>query len=530
MKKTLHLHTTGEYLEQMTNDFFASGNFKNAIALLLSGDIGEIGVTKYITGRLKFTGSTKDPKGVQLEDVDSNEEVKKAVAIGVYTLYKEIKDRIYYYRPIIKEFVPELFEYVDDKLFKEYLASYVLDTLGWTVNPYGEYTSTNSGVMLQDGRIIEVNYMGHSDLYQDLYLVGLSKVTDWIDDNENIHISSGELNGTVYHQLRGIYDRQHLPTTEQLRALFLLQDKFNRGMEIGTKILEYYQELHEEKGQKHANLLYVKEFFSNIKTPKIYGDQPNFNRVGTLFLRTSPHESLPGILTSTVVSSQEEADKAIQEQQKKFEQYKYLTDFTTFDGKVVNHNKLKFFYQQLLEGKNGVAHIDSTGVSYSLSKNQGDVVLGKKGDSTLDSDEYNKLVSDILNPLYNTIQKPLQVEFVVTAQHEIYVVQLRVLKNNPEKTIILTEPDTVLIKGKTFSKGTLDEVSIQDILVVEEDALSEELVGKKALVVEADVAFSHILALSKMLNIPSIYGTGKVDFQGKDKVKFVAYNQNAWIL
>jgi hypothetical protein len=49
---------------------------------------------------------------------------------------------------------------------------------------------------------------------------------------------------------------------------------------------------------------------------------------------------------------------------------------------------------------------------------------------------------------------------------------------------------------------------------VEQDCSSEMLISKKALIVENHTNFSH-LALSKALNIPSIYGTGKIILGGK---------------
>jgi hypothetical protein len=50
---------------------------------------------------------------------------------------------------------------------------------------------------------------------------------------------------------------------------------------------------------------------------------------------------------------------------------------------------------------------------------------------------------------------------------------------------------------------------------VEQDCSSEMLISKKALIVENHTNFSHILALSKALNIPSIYRTGKIILGGK---------------
>jgi hypothetical protein len=49
---------------------------------------------------------------------------------------------------------------------------------------------------------------------------------------------------------------------------------------------------------------------------------------------------------------------------------------------------------------------------------------------------------------------------------------------------------------------------------VEQDCSSEMLISKKALIVETTLTL-HILALSKALNIPSIYRTGKIILGGK---------------
>jgi hypothetical protein len=82
--------------------------------------------------------------------------------------------------------------------------------------------------------------------------------------------------------------------------------------------------------------------------------------------------------------------------------------------------------------------------------------------------------------------------------------------------------------GKTFSKGR-GTINVKDILVIDSDGESELLLGKKALIVKEDVEFSHILALSKALRIPSIYGTGDVDLPSEGDVDFIAYNKTGWI-
>ena len=83
-------------------------------------------------------------------------------------------------------------------------------------------------------------------------------------------------------------------------------------------------------------------------------------------------------------------------------------------------------------------------------------------------------------------------------------------------------------KGKTFSKGT-KEVDVNNILILQSDGDSELILGKEALVIKDDVEFSHILALSKALKIPSIFATGEFQLPMEGKVKFYAYNEEAWI-
>lgn len=109
----------------------------------------------------------------------------------------------------------------------------------------------------------------------------------------------------------------------------------------------------------------------------------------------------------------------------------------------------------------------------------------------------------------------------------VWIVQLRILENNAEETVILNKPEETLIIGKTFSKGII-EVDTDKILILDSDGDSELLLGKEALIVKEDVEFSHILALSKALRIPSIFATGDFELP-EGKVRFTAYNKEAWI-
>jgi len=130
--------------------------------------------------------------------------------------------------------------------------------------------------------------------------------------------------------------------------------------------------------------------------------------------------------------------------------------------------------------------------------------------------------------LYEDIDKTIQVEFVLS-DNVVYVVQLRLLRNNAERTVVVHTPEDTFLTGKTFSQGVLENVNVEEILVLDSDGDSELLLGKKALIVKNEVEFSHILALSKALRIPSIFATGDFELPKTGEVKFYAYGPTGWV-
>lgn len=159
------------------------------------------------------------------------------------------------------------------------------------------------------------------------------------------------------------------------------------------------------------------------------------------------------------------------------------------------------------------------------------IVKGKKGDVEL-SDSHYQYLYEISKELSDSLKKPIQLEFVIdNFINRLYIVQLRILENHYEETVIKNKPtEGIIYEGLTFSKG-VEELDSDKILVVEEDCDSHFLLdgNYSALIVENEIPHSHILALSKALKIPSMYGTGKVDLSKYKKVKFVAYNKKSWI-
>jgi hypothetical protein len=114
-------------------------------------------------------------------------------------------------------------------------------------------------------------------------------------------------------------------------------------------------------------------------------------------------------------------------------------------------------------------------------------------------------------------------------KQDVYVVQLRLLENNHSR--FDTDPNNltnIVGVGQTFSKGN-EVVKIEDILIVDADADSEALLGKKALIVKENVEFSHILALSKSLRIPSVFNIETLVLDGVKEVRFIAEGITAYI-
>ena len=192
----------------------------------------------------------------------------------------------------------------------------------------------------------------------------------------------------------------------------------------------------------------------------------------------------------------------------------------------VGYNEFHLFYQEFIDGKNGVCHINENGFIYDLSTKQGDVVNGVKSGEHL-SDKALVALTKYAHEIFTEFNEPLQLEFVVN-EDAVTIVQMRFLKKKENKKEI-KKPANVYATGKTFSEGDIT-IDVSEILVVDKDTKAEDLIGKHALIVKQDVAFSHILALSLRLDIPSMYAMGE-DFKlpNKGKVMFVAINKESWI-
>jgi hypothetical protein len=253
----------------------------------------------------------------------------------------------------------------------------------------------------------------------------------------------------------------------------------------------------------------LKKYYKDINLPK-FSKEPIEGVKNCL--RTSPKYSLPGLLESIFDIKED----SLNEIQRTFDKHK----------DVISGNELHAFYQEYIEGYNGVFHYDNDGFRYDVSINQGDIVKGKKGNANVSETAIRKLEA-FGKDLFADFERPIQVEFVIHSD-DFTVVQLRLLQNNAERTVRVSRPEECYVIGKTFSKGTI-EVDVNNILILQSDGDSKLLLGKEALIIKDDVEFSHILALSKALKIPSIFATGEFQLPSEGKVKFYAYNEEAWI-
>lgn len=396
-----------------------------------------------------------------------------------------------------------------------------------SLSSIGKYDNLN-GVIISDGTFIQCEgFNQHRFVYPLLRSLGLVTCGDWMYDESAIHVSSSQLSGKVAYDIEragdGISIKQ-LATKEQLNTLFALRKQldgiYGKNDKITRVLYDYHSRL-VTHGGKYNGLSFLKKYYKDIRFPEFCKHVKDVNWKKPVCIRTSPDQSLPGLLNSKFNVTLSNYKKAIQDIKEDYKKYADLRE----------DNRIHFFFQQQLEGINGVCHVRGREAkfSYSASATRGDIVQGKSGKAKL-SKQHQKELRKIAVELHEDFNSSIQLEFVVS-DDKLYIVQFRLLYNEPEEGLLLYSkpPKKTICMGTTFSISKEFEVNTNDILVVESDGDSSLLIGKKALVVTTDVEFSHLLALSKALGIPSMYNTGKLRLPRNKKVKFVSYNTIAWI-
>jgi hypothetical protein len=549
---TLHFWTTGESYMGLMDDFFRSGEFEKYHLLLGDGNLDRPQKKLAFSYRMKLSGDTRTEEGLSCEFLpdepeDFNETLYYAIRTAIVSANRK-EDRWNNKTMEIREIaksgyrdIVTLLEYFTVEEIYQRCYKYIIEEEGYTLTTLYDAITQNdqtiSGLLMRNGEFAQCGYQDHVSLYPVLVQLGLVKGEDRLDCDA-VSISSNMLCGAAAFGLESLHfdlnENYHL-TDEQMTELWRLREYHLRHYSSSEKrsVSEGMREFFcykQAMGTKYGNIMFLKKFFPHIKTCEVSKDF----RIDwkSNFVRTSPVYSIPGLLNSIKANDEKEAHNAVIKIQQDFEKYK----------EVRGKNRINWFYQEYLEGKNGVlnciktrevskgyareyANLMEYDIKIACSSVQGDIVGGKKSNFEISLDDQSAL-RKIARELATTFEEDIQLEFVRVAEGDIRIVQFRTLKGSPQVNFEpqKEELEKAIVIGKTFSKpyysNNGEEVNTDDILVVEEDCDSEALLGKKALLVENDTNFSHILALSKALNIPSIYGTGKVDLPKDKKVWF----------
>ncbi len=530
--QTLHFYTVGEDFTRLLRNFIEEGRVAAVYEILTDGGLPKNLLQDFFDGRYKFTGTTQnggDLDVVNDESGDFSDGLEQCIRSlladidlerhDVVRLLTEFKDHKNVYALCKIYSVDELTRRFGTNVLNSFTISMIQER-GFGVHLFEHLhcvSEFNDGLLLPSGDLITCGYQEHNQLYPFLCDLGLIRVSDWTDCDETIHISSRQISGTLAYHLESPY-REGLDenlTENQLHAIFklrkILTSAYGSNDKVTKLLLEYttHQESH---GGKWNNLSFLSKYYKShlFKLPR-FSKEP-INNVPNC-IRTSPRFSLPGLLESKF----EISENSIKELEETFAQYKYVRP----------GNKLYYFYQEYIDGPNGVFHYDSEGFRYSISENRGDIVQGKTGNYSISETALRKL-EKIAKELYDDLDKDIQVEFVL-CNDDVYILQLRLLENQPERTVVVHQLEDAYALGKTFSQGVLYNVDVNDILVLDSDGDSSLLLNKKALVIKSNVEFSHILALSKALKIPSIFATGNFELPKSGEVKFYAYGPTGWV-
>ncbi|BAV39209.1 hypothetical protein BPT24_084 [Tenacibaculum phage pT24] len=543
---SLSFYALGEDLTRQIQDNISSGEFHIALEIILSGglDINDEKHMVYILGFFRkafiLAGDTRTEEGIYItpqHDISELETANEMLYTGWRTLLSRLNRdyRVSYETYQIEYVLDNDFDDRDvtalKKVFKaETLGTIFRDSI-FIDNNFGVYSMDNvneypltqeqklrNGVITQCGLFIECGFEGHVDLYPLLHATGLSSTDSWFDSNERkvLHISSGQVKcnylGNVLERNWMMDKKKHKPTEEQLKMLYHMRNHFNEfyacGRTTSKALLDYVIE--EEKcGAKFGSLAFLSRF-KDVSIPE-YSKTP---LDGKYALRTSPNKSMGGILTSYFGISTEKCEETIKTMESEYEKYKDLRP----------QNEFHYFYQREVEGYIGVANVYDGKFDIAISDKRDDIVGGKVSEIKV-----SKLVSDYIERLIMELSKDfesdVQIEFCFDG-FNIHILQLRVTSTQSIKDVKVPS-DAIL--GTSHCRGSNMAIP-EKVLVIDSECESKELIDKEILIVRENVVFSHILALSKSLNIPSIYGVGKdFDLEGVELVKINTLGKQGFV-
>lgn len=540
---TVSFYTTGKEMNGTIKDIFNEGNYHSALEVLREGGFNIHQCRAFFMNAIQIEGDTRKDGifGVEAKAYSKKKFAKILEAsIHLFTRQKmsfSVEDLLsnqrksYAYRDSnFQKNVDALFELFPIEVIKATIFERRLRRKGYRIVKKIEGWNFD-GVILKDGTIVKCGHQMHNQLYPLLYDYNKVDYPDWTEDNESVHISSSQMSGTLAYQLENYHDwgddRNKNLTPEILKVI---RDNHNElsfygmGGSVMGKLMEFY-EAEAEHGGKFGKLTFLKNCYPNIKLPKFSKEE--IKGVKNC-IRTSPRLSMAGLLTSKFDID----ENSIKEIEADWEKYKHVVGKVKYIGGEEGYtNKLHYFYQEYLEGVNGVAHFrgrdEEAEFTYDCSENRGDIVDGKKGEITLHISKEVEL-KEIAQQLHKDIGRDIQLEFVIH-NDEVYIVQMRTLEKSNEYRSYPIDEDRVIAKGKSFSMKSESKLTVDDVLIIDEDCESELVIGKKAVIVRNDVEFSHALALSFSLKIPSIYGVGK-DFELPEVFNIDANGRDGYIL
>ena len=555
----LHFWTTGEAYTKLVYNFFREGEFDRVEKLVDEGNLGPDQINLVFRGRFKLHGDTRQGD-LFCEFPDApyekfNESLYWSILTAIRRKhnsdYKDlgVKDIKYIAKQGDKDIVALLRHFTVDEIFTICQGN-ILSEEGFKKTTLYDAISksdyTISGMLLQNGDFIECGYQEHMSLFPVLQRLNLVNGEDRFNCDA-LPISSSLISGGLGFTLESMsfhYEREYTISERQIEEMWKVRERHLRHYSgvrdspINNALRECFA--HNLKmGGKYGNLKFLQKFYPEIKICEFSDTYQK--SYGKTFVRTSPLRSMPGLLNSILVTSKKQADAAVK---------KIKSDYEAI-GVLKSHNEIHHFYQKWEAGENGVVNCIAKPKSeypstmspeytatlkydiyIACSAKQGDIVGGKAPSFELSQDDQQYLRSTI-RQFSEDFGMDTQIEFVRVAEGDIRIVQLRTLKNKPGS--VSDHPEETMkgsiVRGKSFSYNDYSSstIKVSEILIVKEDGKAEDLIGKSALIVEADTNFSHILALSKAMNIPSMYATGKVDLSGMEEVHFNTSNKTAYI-
>lgn len=511
--KTLQFYTIGEDFTELVRNLIREGAYYNAYEILNDGGLPLEVIRSFFLGGYKFEGDSRDEGGLSVvkDEPLTEEEVVELFKVGIRTM---ISTEDIYFQDVFfdldgykfndernADHIDRLFKVMPKSMLLSMLTPYILNEAGFDI--VGAVYPQFNGVILTDGRIVECGYQEHNSLYPLLYDLKLVSAPRWLDCDNTLHISSGQLSGKVSHSIESwSWSKEDSKLTPKMMETLIANYKnlsIYSGFDSMMATLMGFYEDDAEMGGKYGKLNFLKHCYPSVNIPKI-SKEPIEGVVNCI--RTSPKYSIAGLLTSKFKLT----ENSIKEIEADWEKYK----------DVKPNNELHYFYQEFLDGVNGVAHCRGKVFTYACSDSQGAIVEGHKGDVKLEFELEHELKL-FLERLHDDLNKDIQVEFVVS-EGKLYIVQMRTLEDANEYRPYQIQHENVIKDGKSFSMGSVSIDNIEDCLIVDSDCESHELIGKKGLIVRQDVEFSHALALSFSLNIPSIYGVGDVELPNSFKI------------